>query len=139
MAKTPTAAFAQTPKTGTAVAVAALSGLSTDTVSGAVLLVTAGAEGAIVTKVTAMPRATVTVTSLALFLVKASAPTVYRIIDSELLPTYAASTSTAIPETVFNNITEQKPLRLEAGDKIYAGSQAAVSSGVIFYAEWTDY
>ncbi|WP_341519817.1 hypothetical protein AABC73_14795 [Pseudomonas sp. G.S.17] len=138
MAKTFTAPFAQTYKTGTAVVTAALTGIGTSTVTGAALLATAGANGALVTKLTAIPRATVAASSLVLFLVKASAPTVYNLIDSELMAAYTLAATTAIPETAFGNIAPTTPLRLEAGDMLYVGSQVALAAGIVFYAEQAD-
>ncbi|WP_256805442.1 hypothetical protein [Pseudomonas kurunegalensis] len=139
MAKTFTAPFAQTPKTGTAVVTAALAGLSTDAPTGAQLLVTAGAEGAILTRLAAIPRGTVTASSLCVFLVKASAPAVYRLVASEVLGAYTASTTAAIPTTTFAFVTEESPLRLEAGDKLYVGSQVAQGAGLVALATWMDF
>ena len=139
MAKTYTAPFAQTPRTLAVAVTGALGGLTTNTVTGASLLATAGADGALITKMTAMPRGTVTATSLQVFIVKASAPTVYLPIDSELMSAYTASPTTATPETVFRNIGLESPLRLEAGDKIFVGAEVALAAGVVFYAEWMDY
>ncbi|MDM9595293.1 hypothetical protein QU617_18565 [Pseudomonas guariconensis] len=138
MAKTFTAPFAQTPKTGTAVVTAALASLSTDAPTGAQLLVTAGAEGAILTKLTAMPRATVTASSLCLFLSKDGGAT-KTLIDSELMPAYTLASTTAIPETLFGNISEATPIRLAAGDEIYVGSQVALAAGIVFFGQMTDY
>ena len=138
MANTFTAPFAQTYKTNAAAVTAALTGIGTSTVTGAVLLATAGANGSLVSKLTAIPRATVTASSLVLFLVKASAPTVYHLIDSELMAAYTLAATTAIPETAFGNITPTTPLRLEAGDRLYAGSQVALAAGIVFYAEQAD-
>lgn len=134
-----TAPFVQTPRTGTAVATAALGGLATDAVTGSALLATAGADGALVTRVTAMPRGTVTPTSLRLFVVKASAPTIYRPVDSELMAAYTNAATTATPETNFSNIALESPLRLEAGDKLYAGIEVALPAGVSFFCEWADF
>lgn len=139
MAKTYTAPFAQTPKTIAVAVTAALGGLGTTTVTGAQLVCTAGADGAIVTRLTAIPRATVTDASLVLFLVKSAAPTVYHLIDSERMAAHTVATTTAIPETVFGNISDASPLRLEAGDKLYVGSQVALASGIVFTAQWMDY
>lgn len=138
MAKTSTAPFAQTPKTATAVATAAVSGLATDAPTGAVLLGTAGAEGAIVTRLMALPRATVTASSLVLFLSKDGGATL-RLIDSELMAAHTVAATTAIPETAFANISDSAPLRLEAGDRLYVGSQVALASGIVFAAQWMDY
>jgi H+/gluconate symporter-like permease len=138
MAKTSTAPFAQTPKTATAVATAAVSGLGTDAPTGAVLLGTAGAEGAIVTRLMALPRATVTASSLVLFLSKDGGTTL-RLIDSELMAAHTVAATTAIPETAFGNISDSNPLRLEAGDSLYVGSQVALAAGIVFAAQWMDY
>jgi len=138
MPKTYTAPFAQTPRTATAVATAAVSGLATDAPTGAVLLGTAGAEGAIVTRLMALPRATVAASSLVLFLSKDGGATL-RLIDSELMVAHTVAPTTAIPETAFANISESAPLRLEAGDQLYVGSQVALASGIVFKAEWMDY
>lgn len=138
MANTFTSPFAQTYKTNATAVTAALTGIGTSAVTGAVLLTTAGTNGALVTKITAIPRATVTAASLALFLVKASAPTVYNLIDSELMAGYTLAATTAVPETAFGNISPQTPLRLEAGDMLYVGSQVALAAGIVFYAEQAD-
>lgn len=138
MAKTFTAPFAQTPKTGTAVATAALGALTTDAPTGTVLLATAGADGAILTRLWAIPRGTASPNSLVLFLSK-DAGTTQRVIDSEAMATYSASATTAIPEIAFSNYNENTPLRLEAGDRLYVGIQAAQATGILFRAEWTDF
>lgn len=138
MAKTFTAPFAQTSKTNTAVATAAIASITTDAPTGTQLLVTAGADGAILTSLTAMPRATVTASSLVLFISKDNGVT-QRMIDSELMAALTVNTTTAIAETKFANISETTPLRLEAGDKLYVGSQVALASGIVFKAEWTDF
>lgn len=136
MAKTYTAPFAQTPKTATAVCTAAAT--LTDTPANTVLLVTAGADGAILTRLTAMPRATVTANSLVLFISKDAGVT-QRLVDSELMAAFTVAATTAIPETAFANYTEAAPLRLEAGDRLYVGAQVALAGGIVFKAEWTDF
>jgi len=136
MANTFTAPFAQTPKTATAVATAVAT--LTDTPSNTVLLVTAGVNGAILTRLTAIPRATVTASSLVVFISKDSGTT-QRLIDSELMAAHTVATTTAIPETFFTNYSESSPLRLEAGDRLYVGSQVALAGGIVFRAEFTDF
>ena len=132
------APFAQKFKSNTATVTAALTGIGTSTVVGAQLLATGGANGSLLVKLTAIPRATVTAASLALFLVKAGAPTVYQLIDSELMAGYTLAATTAIPETVFGNVTWATPLVLDAGDMLYVGSQVALAAGIVFYAEQAD-
>ena len=136
MANTFTAPFAQTPKTATAVvtAVATL----TDTPANTVLLVTAGSDGAILTRLTAIPRATVTASSLVLFISK-DGGTTQRLIDAELMAAYTMATTTLVPETTFSLYTETTPLRLEASDRLYVGSQVALAGGIVFRAEFTNF
>lgn len=138
MANTFTAPFAQTTKTNTAVATGAVGSLTGDTPTNTVLLVTAGSNGAILTSLWAIPRATVTASSLVLFISKDSGTT-KRLIDSELMAAHTVATTTAIPETVFSNYSETTPLRLEAGAELYVGSQVALANGIVFKAEYTDF
>jgi len=134
--KTFTAPFAQTPKTATAVCTAAAT-VTNDAPTNTVLLLTAGAEGAILTKLTAMPRATVTAADLVVFLSK-DGGTTKRMIDSKLMSAYTMAATTATPITAFD-YSESAPLRLEAGDEIYVGSQVALAGGIVFKAEFTEF
>jgi len=133
--KTFTAPFAQTPKTATAVATAAAT--LTDTPANTVLLLTAGVEGAILTKLTAIPRATVTASDLVVFISKDNGTT-QRFIDSKLMSAYTSAATTATPVTAFD-YSESAPLRLEAGDRIYIGSQVALAGGIVFKAEYMEF
>ena len=137
MTKTFTAPFAQTPRTATAIVTGAAT-VNNDAPVNTVALLTAGADGAIVTSLWAMPRATVTASSLVLYLSKDNG-TSQRMIDSELMTAHTVAATTAIPETKFANISETTPLRLAAGDKLYVGSQVALASGIVFKAEYTDF
>lgn len=137
MAKTFTAPFAQTPKTATAV-VTAVATVTTDAPSNTVELLTAGSDGAILTRLTAIPRATVTASSLVLF-ISSDSGTTKRLIDSELMAAYTMATTTTVPETTFATYSETTPLRLMAGDKLYVGSQVALAGGIVFRAEYTDF
>jgi hypothetical protein len=137
MAKTFTAPFAQTPKTATAVCTAVAT-VTTDAPANTVELLTAGADGAILTRLTAIPRATVTASSLVVF-ISSDSGTTKRLIDSELMAAYTMATTTAVPETLFSLYSETTPLRLQAGDKLYVGSQVALAGGIVFRAEYTDF
>ena len=136
MAKTFTAPFAQTQKTLTAVLTAA-SVITTDAATNTVLCATAGAEGALVTKVSLMPRATITATAAYLFVSKDNGTTL-RLIDSVLIPAYTMVATTATPVTLFS-MSQDAPLRLEASDKLYVSIGVALASGVVAKCEWTDY
>lgn len=136
MSKTFTAPFAQTPKTATAVCTSAAT--LVDSPANTVELLTAGADGAIVTSLWAIPRATTTSSSLVLFLSK-DGGTTQRLIDSELMVAHTVAATSVIPRTKFSDIAEVSPLRLEAGDKLYVGSQVAQAGGIVFKAEYTDF
>lgn len=138
MAKTFTAPFAQTPKTASEVATAVVANLTTDAPTNTVELFTAGAEGALVTKLTAIPRATVTATCLYLF-VSNDGGTTKRLLDSELMGAQTVALTTAIAETSFANISDAKPIRLGAGNKLYVGIGVALASGIVFNVEAMDY
>jgi hypothetical protein len=138
MAKTFTAPFAQTPKNVTAVATGAVSTITGDSPTNTVVLLTAGADGAILTRLSAIPRATVTASSLVLF-TSSDSGTTKRLIDSALMAAQTLATTTAITATTFSNYTETTPLRLQAGEQLYVGSQVALASGIVFKAEYTDF
>lgn len=137
MANTFTAPFAQTPKNVTAVATAAAT-VTTDAPTNTVVLLTAGVNGAILTRLSAIPRATVTASSLVLF-TSSDNGTTKRLIDSALMAAQTVATTTAITATTFSTYTETAPLRLQAGEQLYVGSQVALASGIVFKAEYTDF
>lgn len=138
MAKTFTAPFAQTPKTTTAVSTLAAVIGSADAPTNTTLLCTAGADGALVTRVSSIPRGTVTATAMYLFISKDSGTT-QRLIDSELIGAYTLAATTLIPETLFANITETAIIRLEAGDTLYIGAAVALADGIVTRCESTDF
>lgn len=137
MANTFTAPFAQTPQTASAVATAAAT-VTTDAPTNTVLLLTAGVNGAILTRLWAIPRATVTASSLVIW-ISSDTGTTKRIKDSVLMGAQTIATTTAITLTQFTNYSETTPLRLKAGDQIYVGSQVALAGGIVFSAEYTDF
>lgn len=138
MAKTNTAPFPQTPQIKTAITAAAAVIGSADAPTNTVLLCTAGVDGAVVTNLSAMPRATVAATGLYLFTSNDSGTT-KRLIDSELMPAYTLNASSAIPETLFARYSEVTPLRLAANEQLYVGSGVALAAGIVYKAEFTDY
>lgn len=138
MSKTFTAPFAQTTKTATAVCTEAVAALTTDAPTNTVLLLTAGAEGALLTRLSALPRATVTAASLCLWLSTDNGAT-KRLIDSALMSAFTVAATTAIVVTEFSRYSEYLPLRLEAGAQLYVGSQVALAGGIVFKAEYADF
>lgn len=134
---TNTAAFAQTTQTGFAEATAA-SVVTTSAPTNTILIATAGIDGALLSRLSAIPRATVGATALYAFISKDTGTTKL-LGDSELMAAHTVATTTAIPETVFANISQSKPLRLAAGDQVYISIAVALASGIVFTAEWTDF
>lgn len=100
------------------------------------LLLTAGANGAIVYGLTATPRATVTATRLELYRSK-DAGTTMRLMKSVLMAAHTVATTTAIPTTDFG-YSETVPLRLEAGDRLYVGAGVTLAGGIAFDAQYED-
>lgn len=126
--------FAQKPKTATCSVSAAIASITTNTPTNTVLLVTAGNDGEMIVKVSAIPKATVTASCLHLFLRKSGdAANIRRLLPySALMAAYTYATTTENKPTTFADITEANPLRLEAGDELYAG--ATVANNVEFSA-----
>ena len=148
MAKTFTAPFAQTPKSTSAVATAVVS-LTTSgveqsaTVTNSVLLATAGADGSILTSLSAMPRATVTATALWIWS-SIDSGTTKNLIASALMPAYTLAATTENTRTVFKHadgtvISESAPLRLAAGEQLYVGIGVALAAGIMFNARYSDF
>jgi hypothetical protein len=136
MTLTNTAAFAQTPKTSTAIATGADD--LTSAPANTVLVATAGTDGALITGLIASPRTTVTASSLHLFISKDSGTTKI-LVDSALMAAHTVAATTAVPLTAFERITETTALRLEAGDELYVGSGVALAGGIAFTAQWTNF
>lgn len=134
MAITATAAFPQTPKINTAVVVAADD--LTDAPANTVILVTAGANGAEVSAITAIPRATVTASSLHLF-VSSDGGTTKRLLDSALMAAHTVAATTEVPTTDFG-YTESNTIILDAADELYVGSAVALAGGIVFTGQWVD-
>lgn len=99
--------------------------------TGAVLLYTAPADGALVTRLKARPRLTVTATQLQLYRSPDAGTTLY-LVDSVLMAAYTMAQTTAIPATDFA-YTSDAPLKLGAAERLYAAiGVAAASPGVVF-------
>lgn len=139
MPKTFTAPFIQKQRTEIAVCTAAVGSLQTDAPTNTVLLCNAGADDSIITNLSAIPRTSISATSLLLFISK-DGGTTKRLIDSEVMPAYSVGTTTAIPETMFARYSEMTPLRLGAGESLWVGLQVTPSTGgIVFKAEIGDF
>ena len=136
MANTFTAPFAQTTQTGDAVATAA-SVITTSSPTNSILIATAGANGGLLTGLSAVPRATVTAMGLYVFVSNDSGST-KMLLESVLMAAHTVATTTAIPKTEFS-FSETTPVRLAAGDEVYVSAGVALASGVVFTAQWSDF
>lgn len=143
MTVTNTPAFGQTPRKLNAVLTAAKTSLN-DTAN-AVSLGATGANGSLLVKIGAFPRASVS-TAIQLQLYLNDGTNTY-LIGSTVMGTYSMVTSTAIPATTFldvnsNQITDQNPMYLPATSgttyTLYAGAGAALSGGIVVTAELID-
>lgn len=137
MAMTFTAPFAQTPKTAYA-ACSSAGTIADDSPTNTALLVTAGSNGCIVTRVSAIPRGTVTATGIYLFISKDSGTT-KRLKFSETMSAQTLAATAGVTKTNFADISESTPLRLEAADRLYCSIGVALTNGAVFSAEFVDF
>ena len=121
----------QTPISGTAVATTANS-TYTDSPSNTVQLLGTQTNGARVTRVTALARATNTATELQLY-ASPDAGTTKRFIASKLMAAYTVAQTTGQTAADFG-FTETSPLILLAGESLYAGIGVS-NTGIVFRAE----
>lgn len=148
MANTFTAPFAQTPQSATAVATTAVAltgagSIDNDTPSNTVLLCTAGANGSLVTSLSAIPRMTVTATALYVWS-SIDSGTTKRLVASALMPAYTLAATTQNAPTVLKHadgtaISETSPLRMSAAERLYVGIGVSFASGIVFHARHTDF
>ena len=138
MAKTFTAPFAQAPKNARAVVTTASADLHTTAPTETVLLCKAGADGGLLTRLSAVPRATVTESDLLLWTSSDDGTTLY-LLDSALMAAHTVAATTAIPLTSFSRYTEDTPFRLEANMSLYVGTAVTLASGIVFNGNYTDF
>lgn len=134
MTKTFTAPFAQTPKT------AIVNITSATTVDGATAteLLTAGTDGCIVTKITVIPKGTITATGIVLYETPSGGTKLVK--DSIALSAFTYAATAKLPKTIFTEVTETTPIRLGAGDKLLIGTLvAATAPGIDVAVEYTDF
>jgi len=135
MAVKATPVFAQTTRTAQAVCTAAKVIDATQT--GTQLLLQAGVDGTIVTKLQAMPRATVTATQLQLYLSR-DGGTSLSLVGSAAMGAYTLTQTTAAPTTDFG-FSAEDPLRLGPDERLYVAIGVALAGGIVFHAEYADF
>lgn len=121
----------------TAVALCTLAKTTYNDTTNAILLVTAGSDGALVKRLRAIPRATVTATQLQLYRSKDNGTTLY-LADTKLMLAYTMAQTTVCNPTDFG-YTADNPLRLEASERLYVAIGVALVGGVVFEAEYENF
>jgi hypothetical protein len=124
----------QTPKSGTVVATTANT-TYTDVPTNTVKLVAAGPNGARVTRMSAVPRETVTDCQLQIFR-SSDAGATKRFFNSARMAAYTMVQTTAAPVTDLG-YSEDNPLILAANEEVWVG--VGITKAVVFTAEWADY
>ena len=125
----------QTPKSGVAVCTTANSTYS-DTPTNTQKLLTAGPNGARVTKITALARATNTAMELQLY-VSYDAGTTKKLINSRQMAAYTVAQTTGQTPTDFG-YSEDAAMILSANAELYVAIGVS-NTGVVFAVEWGDY
>lgn len=129
MAMTATQVFAQGFRTEGGKLTAARTSYDATGVTGAVLLVTAGANGSEICRINAFPTATCTASNVYLMKTADSGTTNYLIASATMaaqtIATTSGMTGTAILHGDGSLISEANPIRLAAGEKLYAAQSVA--------------
>jgi len=142
MAVTNTGAFGQTPNIGQAILTAAkaapLSGSSD-----VVLLFTAGANGALVNGIAAIPRNTLASAAHIAIYYSTDSGTTNNLIAIGLLSAWTFATTTAPTPLNLANlnglvISATNPLYVPAGMKLYASTSVALANGILVTANGID-
>ena len=127
----------QTPKSATVVASVANTDYDDIPANAAGALITAGPNGARVTRIYAIPRATVTATQLQLYR-STDAGTTKRLFRCALMAAYTMAATTEAPITDFG-YSDDSPLILGPNEVVYPAIGVALAAGAVFVAEWADY
>lgn len=135
--KTHVAAMVQDNRTVQAVCTAAVGSINTDAPTNAVLLGQAGPNDSMLTRLTALPRATPTATVLYLFVSK-DGGTTKRLIGRAKMGAATVST-TDFPEPTDFGFNESNGYRFEAGDELYVGISVAITAGIVFAGQLSDF
>lgn len=94
-------------------------------------------NGALVKRLFAIPRSTVGATQLQLYR-SPDAGTTLVLAESALMSAYTMAQTTAAPKTDFG-YSDGAPMRLAAGEELWAGIGFSVTGGIAFIAEYEAY
>jgi hypothetical protein len=108
----------------------------TDTPTNTAALWTAGENGSRITKLYAIPRATVTLTQLQVYRAPDGVGTIKYLFASKAMAAYTMAATTEVPTTDFG-YSEDNPLILDGGEILYVA--IGVTGAIAFHAEGSDY
>lgn len=123
----------QTPRSQQAVCTAAKT--TYGDAANLVTLFVAGGNGARITRLWTVPRATVTATQLQLYKGQAGSPVLYK---TGVMAAYTMAQTTECPVTDFG-FSEDNPLILDANEELSCAIGVALAGGIAFHAEGADY
>lgn len=126
----------QTPRAANAVCVTANTGYG-DAPANAVQLLAAGPNGARLSRLSAIARATVTATELQLFRSTDGGVTL-RLFKSVQMPAFTVAQTAGNVPTDFG-YSDQNPLVLGANERLYVAIGVSLAAGIVFTAELADY
>jgi hypothetical protein len=138
MTMTSVPAFAQTPDTAPALLTLAVGNLASLNPTNIVPAFTAGPNGALITRISAIPRGSVTATGVYMFKSVDSGATQH-FKDSVSMPLQTITAGGNIVPTVFPNYSEARPMRIGAGEILSFGLGVAQANGVDVDIEYTNY
>ena len=127
----------QTPRSSSGVATAANTAYG-DSPTNAVVIFTAGANGARVSKISAVARASVGATELQLYRDHDGSGTTKRFVRSKTLAAVTVS-QTAGQDPVDFGYSDSAPMILAAGEKLYGAAGVALAAGIVFIVEGADF
>lgn len=137
MALTFKSPFPQTIKTGAAILTLANGGTRSAPTNLA-LLATAGADGALLSRMEAIANGDVTATEIQLY-TSIDSGNSFRLVRSVVMGAQTAAITTARPIQRFEDISENTPLYLQGLERLYASLGAAQASGITVRAAWANY
>jgi hypothetical protein len=104
----------------------------------AVKIFTAGANGSLVRRLRARPRATLSAANRLMLFRVASGGTPVTLCDSAVMTAHTFADTTAIPETAFATYSYVDPLRLAPNEELWAGMATALAGGVAWDGDGED-
>lgn len=104
----------------------------------AVKIFTAGANGSLVKRLRARPRATLSAANKLILIRVSAGGTVINFVDSVLMAAHTFADTTAVPETGFPTYSYVDPLRLGPLEELWVGQATALAGGIAWDGDAED-